>query len=457
MKAHILLLSLILLYGTIFGVNSVIQSMKADTWMEIPNSKMADDPACVTITEYPYLAGSNARNCQGAIGYWNGGTFDTKRNRLLIFGGGHAGWAGNEIYGFDLDDFSWVRISEPSAPTQCVNEYADGTPTSRHTYNHLAYIAHADRLLVPAGGARWCPQGQVARGNWTFDFTALTWHKMDSASYTGWENSCAVYDPGSGRVYLATGTSQSSAKGTWSYEFDNDRWTNLDPQSQVWQSKCGAVDTKRGLLVYVWADEMWVYDIGNNNNVPTKRSSGIGGALAKGALHYDPVTDLMVGWASDYVYTLNTETWEWTRMNAACPQSPAGPGTYGRFQYSPEENAYVLVNNASENVLIYKLTEGAGITHQLPGSGNNRSGIAISAQPNPFNLGTTIKVEGNGKWKNVDLKIYNIHGKMVKDFSSIYLLPYTLYLQAAGLSPGIYFAKLKSGNRIITQRLFLVK
>ena len=45
----------------------------------------------------------------GAItGAWNGAALDTKRNRLLVTGGGHLDYAGNEIYAFDFGTLELV-------------------------------------------------------------------------------------------------------------------------------------------------------------------------------------------------------------------------------------------------------------------------------------------------------------------------------------------------------------
>jgi hypothetical protein len=34
---------------------------------------------------------------------WGGGAHDTKRDRLIVWGGGHGDYGGNELYAFDVN------------------------------------------------------------------------------------------------------------------------------------------------------------------------------------------------------------------------------------------------------------------------------------------------------------------------------------------------------------------
>jgi hypothetical protein len=78
--------------------------------------------------------------------------------------------------------------------------------------------------------------------------------------------------------------------------------------------------------------------------------------------------------------------------------------------------------------------------------------------PNPFNPSTRIKysVAGSGK---VTLKIYDIMGKEVSRLVNEEKMPgnYEVLFNAAGLSSGIYFYRLQSGNRNITKKMLLLK
>ena len=49
----------------------------------------------------------------GGITAWSGAAFDSMNTRLLLNGGGHSDYGGNEIYAFDFDTDTWSRLSDP--------------------------------------------------------------------------------------------------------------------------------------------------------------------------------------------------------------------------------------------------------------------------------------------------------------------------------------------------------
>src|SRR5262249_18906655 len=67
---------------------------------------------------------------------WSGAALDTVSESLLVWGGGHGDYGGNEVYAFSFDTLTWSRKSDPSSVAGYAGEgiYADGAPASRHTY-----------------------------------------------------------------------------------------------------------------------------------------------------------------------------------------------------------------------------------------------------------------------------------------------------------------------------------
>ncbi len=343
-----------------------ISNLPAGQWCEVPNSHMRSVayqwPSGVTFTQ-------NGIGVDGVMSLWSGGAFDSKRNRLIVWGGGHFGYAGNEIYAFDANTLSWTRVTNPSIPVGENTPYApDGGPTSRHTYNYVDYVPSIDRFCS-FGGAGFYSDGQHGTDTTDcFDFDGLKWEKKATIPNTGPTTigSKAVYDPTSGKVYLQTGLG-----GTFSsYDPGTDTWATLVSSSFMDYNITAAIDPVRRKMVAVGIGQLLVLDLKNPSAGFANLSAGgdlaIFNATSPGFV-YDPVSDRFVGWSggSD-VFTLNMDTLMWSKLplaagNSTTPTAASSDGTYGRFRYIPSKNAFVVVNGIDENVFFYKLSTAAGI------------------------------------------------------------------------------------------------
>src|SRR5690348_7701856 len=68
-------------------------------WQELPNTQLQSvcPPDNFGGMNYAFSA-----FCSNVIAAWNGAVADTTRNRLIIWGGGHTDYYGNEIYSLNL-------------------------------------------------------------------------------------------------------------------------------------------------------------------------------------------------------------------------------------------------------------------------------------------------------------------------------------------------------------------
>jgi hypothetical protein len=94
------------------------------------------------------------------IAAWSSMAWDSNRNQLIIWGGGHANYAGNEVYRFDAADLRWHRASLPSAvhaPFEDRRFFAvDGAmnaPISSHTYDNQEFLPLVDRFITFGGAS----------------------------------------------------------------------------------------------------------------------------------------------------------------------------------------------------------------------------------------------------------------------------------------------------------------
>src|SRR6266849_7084854 len=143
-------------------------------WTRLPNTKLQSvcPPDVFGGQDYPF-----SYLCSNVINAWNGGIADTARNRLIIWGGGHNNYAGNEIYSLDLaaNPPALTRLTDPSPinsdPDSCPAALSDGKPNSRESFNGLVYMPHVDRMFV-FNGALACPNGLGGGDTWTLDLSS---------------------------------------------------------------------------------------------------------------------------------------------------------------------------------------------------------------------------------------------------------------------------------------------
>src|SRR5262245_33687406 len=82
-------------------------------WYEIPNQQLG--PICQF----------GPASCWGIFA-WSGGVMDTLRNRLIIWGGGHSDYSGNEVYALNLGATPFIERINDSTEGGCSSESCDG-------------------------------------------------------------------------------------------------------------------------------------------------------------------------------------------------------------------------------------------------------------------------------------------------------------------------------------------
>jgi hypothetical protein len=354
----------------------MLVDLPADSWFAIPDSELG-----------PHCPEPGA--CGNVIEAWSGGTFDPVHRQMLIFGGGHGDYFGNEVYAFRLANLSWQRLTEPSPEAlKNADPLPDGKPASRHTYDGISYVAHADRMFVH-GGSRW-QDGSGTNVSWSFDPVARAWENRLPAEDPPFTNCCdeaSAYDPVTKRVYFHL------TKLLAAYDWEQNTWVKLQdygeppywPRYEVWGDKRAALDSKRSLLWVLGAKLVMVYDIASGSHV-TDEWITTGGASFSNAddvgshneqiittgggevirdnapgVDYDVAADALVAWVGGAPWILDLSTKVWSRSSAAGgPAQPSDRGTYGRFRYVERLNVFLLVNAIDQNVYVYKHRAGCG-------------------------------------------------------------------------------------------------
>ncbi len=102
-----------------------IDRLNPGEWYRVPNSHLS------AVLPNPIPAGNTGP--PSLMIAWNSGAYDTTRDRLLIWGGGHKDYSGNELYAFNVNSlrrFGNLAIQFGKLNLATGKRYSGGGPLS---------------------------------------------------------------------------------------------------------------------------------------------------------------------------------------------------------------------------------------------------------------------------------------------------------------------------------------
>jgi hypothetical protein len=322
---------------------------------------LCNDPAdwksgypCATVTDY------------------SGFTYDAKRHRMVMFGGGHAATARTDIRALDLSGALTWESDYPSTPwSEMTRANADltksiwvstGHPIQHHTYDQLVYVPTTDRLLdmTPQTGRILYSTGYPADmppesiSTDVFEYDANTKHWQTFSAPPRWAPYGATsFDPPSGLV-LAFGVN-----GLWSWDPVRHLAAKVLPlgdpaisygQNMVYMPSIDA-------HLYVRADGI-VFRVDFNRAKPAdSRVSRVTTSGAAPAMRVDTLPDASeTGWAVDskrnrvcggllagVFYCLDAATFTWT-AHPLGGSKPPQRFAFHTVQLDPINDVYIFLS-----------------------------------------------------------------------------------------------------------------
>jgi hypothetical protein len=157
---------------------------------------------------------------------WTGGAFAagfSELGGLLVHGGGHRAYYGNEVYAFNLDTLMWQRLNDPWEPAPGARgwisndvplgptgswsegEYAPGIPASSHTYDNVEYLPAAlagnrrGALVRLTGTSNGAYGGGFSGRSHAFDLDTRRWRRysvnLTTKAEGGGDGNAVCFDP----------------------------------------------------------------------------------------------------------------------------------------------------------------------------------------------------------------------------------------------------------------------
>jgi hypothetical protein len=344
------------------AAEKIVRAMKPGEWRELPDTRMQD--------VFPKIEGHPDWGVVGppaVTAAWGGAAFDIKRNVLVVTGGGHADYGGNEVYEFFLSTMRWVRATEPSPlrPTdgQGHFEVADGSgaPVSSHTYDGLQYLPNVDRVFKFGGSyyrLGWADDTHA----YLYDLETKTWQRRAKAPYQSLVVSTA-YDPRSGEALVAFNT------GLMAYDPLRDRWRVLIEGDSDGPGSVADFDPINRRFVQLGSEVAPVvyYSIGSPSRritAPTVGDISFKQLPVPGLAYHPPTRRFVVWQGGREVWTIDAGSWELTLYRNPGGAAPNDSdlldghktrGIYGRWQYIPTLDVFIGYGHSTDNVWLYKL------------------------------------------------------------------------------------------------------
>ena len=376
---------------------------------DVPDGMYAD--ATMTATkEYSF-------NCNQIVP-WSGGAADDVHQRLIVWGGGHSDYAGNEVSVLNLKGTpAWERFLPPTMPIPYIGDaknweglkpyfvrphdggkYQPGSsPASRHTYNGLQYVPSQNKLYSFGGSL--ANVGYLSNEVWTLDMETKTWTMLGPPYSKSPTFPTTAYNPNNHHIVM-----HDKDWTLWDYDPDNNKWKVMANGIHVDDGTTAAIDPVHNLFVVVGAGgspggtsypstpasrTLQVFST-SGSSMQTWKDSGCDLIYRNGGLAWDSKLGLMVGYpgGGDQVYLLNTSSKDMTTPFGTVPSHkcldvaiskkaspakgvdyPSDPegtghqanlGIFGRFAYFPSLDVFVVVNSKDADAWILRLSSAEG-------------------------------------------------------------------------------------------------
>ena len=283
------------------ALQTIVAGMAEGEWRRVNLNQFSSvwTPAALR----PLLGLSNP-NPSTIILAWSSFGWDPNRAALLLYGGGHANYRGNDTYLWRASTQLWERASLPSemiqTPTKGFWNAIDGVanaPASAHTYDNTIFLPLLDRLLVLGGAVD-------STGGPYFTETAA-----GTSRYTG----PYLFDPARAHPDKVGGSTGSHVKRVAPYAevVGGNMWSNREswlnastlstPPDEVLSNGCTgyAVENGRDTVYVRSAGRLFRYVINDLNNPAADTWTNVGryyygGSGDQSTCAYDPVRKIFV-------------------------------------------------------------------------------------------------------------------------------------------------------------------
>jgi hypothetical protein len=334
------------------------QGQVVGEWRQISGTALSTAP--MAVKTWP---GKGNTGPEAKITAWNGLAIDTRDSSVYsVANGGHWDYAGNEVNRLRLLDSAprWTeqRASTPASQViDSATHYADGRPTSRHSYYGTMFNEARNRAMV-LGGSRF-GNGSLLANLDGFNLGVSDWDAANTfpsaeAGLSRVAGAAMTVNPATGDIYgfpyFAVMKWTSSTK----------RWsTPMSSTAFNGQYAASAFDSRRNrvLLLGGGSSVAAIYDVtGNSMQAVSLSGPAAGSVMGDGnGMIYDPQQDAFYvrkAASGGTVYRINAGTFytEALTTSGATAIPAAANGVWRRFLFVPALKGAIYVPGYGDNV-----------------------------------------------------------------------------------------------------------
>lgn len=212
-------------YPSLARLTALLDTIPQGGWVQVSANNFQDawptGSTAVNGAEF-----NTYKDPQRIIHAWSSSAWDSTSGNLILWGGGHANYAGNEVYVWNGASGDWTRGSLPSSVTQvspAVYTVPDNSaPMSSHTYDGNIYLP-INNMFLTFGGAEFntgtamtwqSPSGSVNTGPWLWDPTKANANQVGGSTGSGFDSSTAggnMWINRAGSITTVSGAAAGSA------------------------------------------------------------------------------------------------------------------------------------------------------------------------------------------------------------------------------------------------------
>ncbi|HWR15569.1 MAG TPA: putative Ig domain-containing protein [Terriglobales bacterium] len=404
-------------WGETYYGNTQYGGMSAGSQVTTPASATSGSGGTSTGARYPYgwsyITGARliqspsicpsdptiqlVEGCSAVIRDWTSAVFRSNTEQLIMTGGGHGGYSGNEQYAVNLKNkpATFTRINEPSIPgvdgCQGGFDLTTGEPTAGQLSSNVPSSFPVQ--YVDVNGAKYCKSCQSDANGYgcapssKHNYGQLVYIPANSTGCSG-EMSGDMLFVFNGFDAWAVGASTFNA---WVYHYDTGRWQRLDtwakftngvyPGKNAWGNSMDFDPVKKKMVMFTQAGGNGMigeWDFCSNTYTEKARSPYW---LINDANYgvIDPVKRVMLLSEGQDLYHIDIDRYTMTKVTSTAAANGCSPAmvAFGGMAYDPDRSKFVLWPNGGQTVYDYDV-------NTMSCSASSYGGI-VPPLPTPYN------------------------------------------------------------------------